>query len=353
MPTSGREWMIYGATGYTGALLAERAAELGQKPVLAGRDELKLRPLAGRLGLPFRAFPLDDDHAVREGVAGMGLVLHCAGPFSATSRPMLDACLAEHAHYLDITGEIDVFEACYARDDEAKARGIVVMPGVGFDVVPTDSLAALLAARLPGAVRLELGIAAEVKVSQGTAKSAIESLPRGTLARRGGRITQIAPLVRTIDVDGTPRRVMAAAWGDVASAWRTTHIPDITVYMTFPPAVIAAARLFRFALPVLGAAAVQRTLRDLVEKRVEPPTAEDRERGRTHIWGRVEDAAGRSVEGTLRCGEGYAFTVAAALAIAEKVRAGAVPAGTTTPARALGGDFVRTLPDVTISLPGD
>ena len=154
--------MIYGASGYTGLLLAERAAEQGQKPVLAGRDALKLRPIAGRLGLPFRAFPLDDAHAVREGVAGMGLVLHCAGPFSATSRPMLDACLAERAHYLDITGEIDVFEACYARDDEAKARGVVVMPGVGFDVVPTDCLAALLAARLPGATRLELGIAAEV-----------------------------------------------------------------------------------------------------------------------------------------------------------------------------------------------
>jgi short subunit dehydrogenase-like uncharacterized protein len=123
--------------------------------------------------------------------------------------------------------------------------------------------------------------------------------------------------------------------------------------MTFPPAVIAAARAFRFALPLLGAAAVQRTLRRLVEERVEPPTAEDRERGRTHIWGRVEDISGRSVEGTLRCGEGYAFTVHAALAIAEKVRSGAVPAGATTPARALGGDFVRTLPDVTISLPGD
>ena len=351
MPNSGRDWMIYGATGYTGLLIAERAAEEGLKPVLAGRDELKLRGIAGRLGLPFRVFPLDDSHAAREAVAGMALVLHCAGPFSATSRPMLDACLAGHAHYLDITGEIDVFEACYARDAEAKSRGIVVMPGVGFDVVPTDCLAALLAQRLPTATALELGIASLGKVSQGTAKSALEGLPRGVLARRGGRITQIAPLVRTINFGGSVRTVMAAPWGDVASAYRTTGIAEITVFMAFPPAVIRASQLLHRAMPVLGLAPVQRALKSLIDRRVSPPTAEERARGRSLVWGRATDDAQRSVEGLLRCGEGYDFTVASALAIARRILAGGVPAGATTPARALGGDFVRTLPDVSVTLP--
>lgn len=351
MATSGREWMIYGATGYTGALIAERAAEEGLKPVLAGRDEVKLRAIAGRLGLMWRVFSLDDAHAAREGVAGMTLVLHCAGPFSATNRPMLDACLAGHAHYLDITGEIDVFEACYARDAEAKSRGIVVMPGVGFDVVPTDCLARLLAHRLPGATKLELGIAALGKVSQGTAKSAIEGLPKGTLARRRGLITKIAPVVRSIDFAGTVRKAMATSWGDVASAYRTTGIPDITVYMAFPPAMITTARALRHVLPALGVAPVQRALKSLIERRVSPPTAEERARGRSIIWGRVEDDSHASLEGYLRCGEGYDLTVASSLAIARSVLAGAVPAGATTPARALGGDFVRTLPDVTVTLP--
>jgi short subunit dehydrogenase-like uncharacterized protein len=352
MSSDDREWMIYGATGYTGMLIAERAAEQGLKPVLAGRDDVKVRAIAGRLGLPWRVFALDGTRAARDGVAAMALVLHCAGPFSATSRPMLDACLAGHAHYLDITGEIDVFEACYARDSEARARGIVAMPGVGFDVVPTDCLARLLAQRLPSATKLELGIAALGKISQGTAKSAIEGLPRGTLARRGGRITKIAPLVREIDFDGTVRRAMATSWGDVASAYRTTGIPEITVYMAFPPAVITTARVMNRALPALGLAPVQRALRSLIERRVSPPTAEDRAHGRSLVWGRVEDETHRSVEGLLRCAEGYDFTVASSLAIAQKVLTGAVPHGATTPARALGGDFVRSLPDVTVTLPG-
>jgi short subunit dehydrogenase-like uncharacterized protein len=343
--------MIYGATGYTGLLLAERAAEEGLRPILAGRDEVKLRAIAGRLGLPWRVFPLDDSHAARDAVAGAALVLHCAGPFSATSRPMLDACLASRAHYLDITGEIDVFEACYARDSEARSRGIVVMPGVGFDVVPTDCLARLLADRLPDATLLELGIAALGKVSQGTAKSAIEGIPRGTLARRGGRITSIAPTTKIIDFGGSRRRAMAASWGDVASAYQSTTIPDITVYMTFPPAFIASAMLLRRVMPALGLAPVQRALKSLVERRVSPPTADDRARGRSLVWGRVENAAKRSVEGLLRCGEGYDFTVNAALAIVARVLAGDVAAGATTPARALGGDFVRTLPDVTVTVP--
>lgn len=344
--------MIYGATGYTGMLIAERAAERGLKPVLAGRDDVKVRAVAGRLGLPWRVFSLRDTRAAREGVAGMALVLHCAGPFSATSRPMLDACLAEHSHYLDITGEIEVFEACYARDSEARARGVVVMPGVGFDVVPTDCLARLLSQHMPGATKLELGVAALGKISQGTAKSMIEALPKGTLARRGGRITKIAPLVREIDFAGATRKTMATSWGDVASAYRTTGIPEITVYMALPPAAITAARALRHALAAFGLGPMQRMLQSLVEHRVSPPTAEERAHGRSFVWGRVEDEARNSLEGQLSCGEGYDFTIASSLAIVEKVLSSAVPVGSTTPARALGGDFVRTLPDVTVTLAG-
>src|SRR5712691_5153761 len=125
-------WIIYGANGYTGALVAEAARARGLAPVLAGRSADKVRALAEKLGLEWRAFDLE-----RADIAGASLVLHCAGPFSQTSRPMVDACLAASAHYLDVTGEIDVFEAVFARDAEAKARGVVLLPGVGCDVVPS------------------------------------------------------------------------------------------------------------------------------------------------------------------------------------------------------------------------
>src|SRR5436305_15188118 len=106
-----RPWMIYGANGYTGELAAREAVARGLRPVLAGRNARAVAELALELGLDSRAFALDDPAAAAHGVAGMAAVLHCAGPFVRTSRPMVDACLAAGAHYLDITGEIAVFTA--------------------------------------------------------------------------------------------------------------------------------------------------------------------------------------------------------------------------------------------------
>ena len=179
-------WMVYGANGYTGQLIAEVAKERGEMPVLAGRSADKVRALAGKLGLPWRAFDLE-----RPDLRDVSLVLHCAGPFSATSRPMIDACLSARAHYLDITGEVEVFEAAFERDAEARGRGVVLLPGVGFDVVPSDCLAALLARELPSATRLELAFAPLGRASPGTLKTSIEALPRGGLVRRGGKLVRV------------------------------------------------------------------------------------------------------------------------------------------------------------------
>ena len=85
---------------------------------LAGRSEDGVRSLAARLRLPSRMFALDSPAGLREGIAGAAVVLHAAGPFSATSRPMVDACLAAGAHYVDVTGEIAVLEAVAARDPD-------------------------------------------------------------------------------------------------------------------------------------------------------------------------------------------------------------------------------------------
>lgn len=159
-------WMVYGASGHTGKLVAELAAARGERPVLAGRSAERIAPIAAQLGLDIRAFALDDPHEIRAALGGIDTVAHCAGPFSATSRPMVDACLATGTNYVDITGEIEVFEAIYARDAEAAATGVVLLPGAGFDVVPTDCVAACLAERLPDATHLDLAFAARVKLAR-------------------------------------------------------------------------------------------------------------------------------------------------------------------------------------------
>src|SRR5215217_9596900 len=150
------DFLLYGSYGYTGRLIAERARELGLTPLLAGRDAHALRAQAAELGAEHRAFALDDAAALDAALRETRVVLHAAGPFAHTARPMLEACLRTGAHYLDITGEIAVFEDIHSRNQEFIDAGIIVIPGVGFDVVPTDCLAAMLKRELASATHLKL-----------------------------------------------------------------------------------------------------------------------------------------------------------------------------------------------------
>ncbi len=262
---------------------------------------------------------------------------------------MVDACLLARAHYLDITGEIDVFESVLGRDEEARQRGIVLLPGAGFDVVPSDCLAALLKQRLPSATKLELAFAPIGRSSPGTLKTSLESLPRGGLVRRGGRLTRVPPAheVREIPFADKRRTAMSVPWGDVATAWRSTQIPDITVFISAKPAAIRAARLSRFTAPLLALAPVQRYLKSRIERTVRGPDAAERARGGAQFWGCASDGA-RSVAMTMSLPEGYTFTAEAALECARRVSAGEVKPGAWTPSLAFGAGFAATLPGVRV-----
>jgi short subunit dehydrogenase-like uncharacterized protein len=345
-------WVLYGANGYTGQLIAELAAQRGEKPVLAGRSADKVRPLAERLGLPWRAAALDDAPALDEALRGARAVLHCAGPFSATSAPMIDACLRAGAHYLDVTGEIEVFEAAFARDAEARQRGVAVLPGVGFDVVPTDCLALTLSQALPGARELQLAFATPgARSSAGTLKSSLEALPRGGRVRRGGKIVSVplAHEVRQIQFGDRARRAASVPWGDVSTAYRTTGIPDITVFMAMPRSLIAFARLSRVLAPALRREGILRALQRRIGRTVRGPSADQRRRGRVELWGRAADGA-RSVEASMQTPDGYAFTAESALESVKRAAAGSLQPGAWTPAQAFGPGFATTLPGVSLTL---
>jgi short subunit dehydrogenase-like uncharacterized protein len=342
-------WLLYGANGYTGELVARLAAARGHRPILAGRRADSVCALSDELGLERRLFSLEVPARIEEALAGMSLVLHCAGPFARTSRPMTDACLRVRTHYLDVTGEVEVFEALAARDGEARAAGVMLLPGCGFDVVPTDCLAAHLARRMPGARRLALGIQAGGRLSRGTATTAIEGLGRGGLVRRGGALTPVplASKTRSIDFGDGPRRAVTIPWGDVSTAWHSTGIPDIEVYMAAPLLLRAFARASRHLGSLLGSAAVRRFLAARVRAGAPGPSEEERRRGRAFVWGEAEDDAGQRVTSRLATPEGYTFTAHAALAVVERVLAGQAPAGYQTPAKAYGPDFVLGIEGVT------
>jgi short subunit dehydrogenase-like uncharacterized protein len=342
-------WMVYGAYGYTGRLVAALAAERGELPVIAGRDERRLRTLGERFELEHRTVNLSDGRGLRAALESVDVVAHCAGPFSATSRPMVDACLATGTHYLDITGEIDVFEAVLARNDEARARGVVLLPGAGFDVVPSDCLASMLARALPGAVRLELALRATGSVSPGTAKTAMESLGTAGRARVGGVIGPIPPDRRRRQVEFADGRAgaHAIAWGDVSTAFHSTGIGDIVVYAALPPAMAPVMALAQLAGGAARTRLVQGVLKRVVG-RLPGPSAETRGKTQGQLWGQVTDASGRSMTGTITTLDHYDLTADSVVRIARRLAAGAVAPGAYTPSQAFGADFVRELDGIKV-----
>lgn len=342
-------WMLYGANGYTGELIARLAAQRGERPVLAGRTAAKVAPLATELGLDHVAIDLADRKGLRAALAGIDVVAHCAGPFAHTSEPMVDACLDTTTHYLDITGEVDVFEAIYARDDEAGQAGVVLLPGAGFDVVPSDCLAAMLAAQLPGATELELAFTLGGGISAGTLKTAIEGAGAGGRARIDGRLEAVALAhrQRIAEFPSGPRRVSAIPWGDLSSAHRSTGIGTITTYTVVPGGDLVGRGQALLA-PLLKLPAVQRAGNSLVDKLVRGPSADKQSQSRAELWGRVAHPDGRSVSGTLTTPAAYAFTADSVLRVVARLAAGDVAPGAHTPSSALGADFVRELDGVRV-----
>jgi short subunit dehydrogenase-like uncharacterized protein len=345
-------WMIYGATGFTGELAAREAVRRGLSPVLAGRNADSVRRLAEELKLPWRAFGLDDPAALAAALGGserVAAVLHCAGPFVWTSKPMVQACLAAGVHYLDITGEIAVFEKVLPLGEAAQKAGVCLLPGVGFDVVPSDCLAATLAAALPDATELRLAFgAARAAMSRGTLKTMIEGLPYSGAIRQGGRIVPVPPAYesREIDFPFGKRTVMTIPWGDVSTAFHSTGIPDIRVYTPAPPAQIRRLRRLAPFLPVLALKPVKRLLQKIVDWKVTGPSPELQRTGRVHLWGEVKNAAGASVTGTLSTPEAYAFTAVSAVEATVRAAAGTVPPGAWTPSLAFGAAFAGELAGV-------
>ncbi|MGH8353824.1 MAG: saccharopine dehydrogenase family protein, partial [Pseudomonas sp.] len=281
------QWMIYGANGYTGHLLAEQASRQGLKPLLAGRNPGAVHALGSRLGLECRIFELDHREHAAEALADVAVLVHCAGPFSVTSAPMIEACRASGTHYVDITGEIGVFEQAQARHAAAQAAGIVVCPGVGFDVMPTDCIAASLLEALPDASQLTLGFDSGSGLSPGTAKTSIEGLAFGGKVRRAGLITDV-PLGyrrRRIDFGRGEKSAVTIPWGDVATAYYSTGIPNIEVYLPAPPALAVAMRLLEPLRPLFALPIVQAWLKRLAARRIQGPDEATRARQRSWLWG--------------------------------------------------------------------
>jgi short subunit dehydrogenase-like uncharacterized protein len=343
------DFLLYGSYGYTGRLIAVEALERGLTPLLAGRDASKLGDHARELALDHRVVSLEDTTALEAALHEVPLVIHAAGPFSRTAGPMALACLRTRTHYLDITGEVEVFEALATLDSHARSAGVMLLPGAGFDVVPSDCLAAHLHRRLPTATELTLAFTTvRGGISRGTATTIVENLDAGGVVRRDGKLIPVPPAWRTREVDfgSGPKLVTTIPWGDVCTAYHSTGIPNIEVYTRVSPTgrrLMIASRYLGWAL---GSAPVEALLKRVIRSRPPGPTEEERRDGASLLWGEATDATGRRAVSRIRGPEGYTLTALASVAIATRVLAGEAPAGFQTPSRAYGADFVLEIPGV-------
>jgi short subunit dehydrogenase-like uncharacterized protein len=347
------DWMIYGASGYTGKLVAEEAVKRGHKPLLAGRSASKLKPLADRLGLEYVAVSLDDTAALEKAVSRVELVYHAAGPFIHTSAPMVNACLAVGAHYLDITGEIPVFQNLFRQNEAAREKGIALISGVGFDVVPSDCLIKYVADQLPDATHVDVVFDAlgssggGANVSAGTTKSALEGLPIiGGLARRNGELTSLTlgSGAKKFPFPGGEKMAMPIPWGDLEVGYRTSGIPNITTFMAFPPAMIYTTRVLGSAVRnLLKVKFIRDAAGKLVDRMLPGPSEKARETGRSMIYAQVRNAKGETRQAWLETLEGYQLTMVLAPMAVERLLDGSIK-GATTPALAFGADFILEVP---------
>jgi short subunit dehydrogenase-like uncharacterized protein len=337
------DFLIYGSYGYTGSLLVEQAIKAGLQPLLAGRDAEKLAAQARTLSLPAVSFDLSNTEALEAALRQVPLVVHCAGPFVHTYRQMVEACLRTGTHYLDISGEIPAFEALAGMSDAAREKNITLMPGAGFDVVPSDCLAAHLKRRLLTATSLKLYIrSVKGGVSRGTARSAVENMQRGGMLRRDGSLIRVPAAAKTVEVDfgRGPVKAVLVGWGDVSTAYHSTGIPNVEVYMALPQAVVGFMKSTRW----LGWLLYTRPVKEILKAAIGLiPSGPSREQNRTSfslLIGEATDTEGNRAVSRLKTPESYYLTALTALAIARRVLAGDFKPGFATPSMAYGPDFI-------------
>ncbi len=338
--------LIYGAYGYTGLLILEETLSKNLPVVIAGRNEEKLSKISKEYKVPYRVFSLGEPNKIAENLADIKLVIHCAGPFIYTAKPMVEGCLISKTHYIDITGEIDVFEWIATCEQSAKEKNIMLLPGAGFDVVPTDCLALYLKELLPDATHLTLAFYSNGKPSHGTMLTAIESLGKGGKVRVDGNIITVPPAYKRMKIDfgEGPKMAVTIPWGDVSTAFYSTGIPNIEVYMAITPGMNILLKSVKLAQSIIGSQTVQNALKNFVPDG--GPTREERENNYSLIWGKVQNSSGDHKEARLKTPDGYTLTAKTSVLIASKVFEDNLKPGFQTPASAYGSQLVFEIPGI-------
>ena len=320
---------ILGATGYTGRLCAHEAVRAGLQVRLAGRRREALEALASRTGAD--AVTVADTADERSLVAlaeSSDVLLSTVGPYAVLGKPVVEAALRGGCHYLDVTGEVEFLRWVYAHDALARGAGLTFLPGVGFDGVPGDLLAALAAERLDGRV-LEARVAyamRNVRPSRGTARTMLGAL----------QTTSRQPLWQAPFPPPVGRRpALPAPMPEVVTLERSTGATVTQAYLASRLAPLAAplAAPAGAALRALATTPAWSLVQRAVDLLPEGASAESRARSEALVVAEVRSATG-SATAWARLRDIYGVTATIAVAYAQRLLAGDLPRGVLTPSQA-------------------
>ncbi|MTI39773.1 saccharopine dehydrogenase family protein [Fulvivirga lutimaris] len=334
--------LIYGANGYTGRLVLEEAFSKKLSITIAGRNGDEILELSEQYNVAYEVFSLEESEKMLRILKEHDVVIHCAGPFMYTAMPMVKACLEAQTHYLDITGEYQIFEQIHDLDEEAKSANIMLMPGAGFDVVPSDCLAAKLKEQMPDAEELKLAFTSVGGgLSRGTSKTMVEGSHEGQKYRKGGKLEtkSLGTSFREIDFGAMKQLSVGISWGDIATAYFSTGIPNIEVFTGSSAKQIIQLKWMGRLSFLLKMRWVKNILKKQVDKKRPGPSAEKRGAGKMYLWGQASNGEA-TAENRLTTPNGYTLTAKTAVLIASKIINDDYKAGYQTPAMAYGSGLI-------------
>lgn len=341
--------LIYGASGYTAKLLLQFPVPDGQQWILAGRNKEALSNLASVKGLDYECFSVEESEKMHIALREVDVLLNLAGPYIHTAVPFMQACLETGTHYLDITGELEVFQWAAEKNDAALKAGIMLMPGCGFDVVATDAVAKFLSVRLPGAEELLLAFVSNGGMSRGTMRSALNKLGKAGAERKAGVLVPrpIGHKQMQLELGGKSHHMVSIPWADVVTAWYTTGIPDIVVYMNLPMRWVPL--VLRIFGPMLRMDVVKQALLRKIDTMPEGPSPEALEKGKTLVYGKVKK--GNTVlEAEFFGPQAYRFTALSCLAVLNQIMKSGAKPGFQTPAGCFGSEIAASISGCSIKL---
>ncbi len=338
--------IVYGSYGYTGQLIIEECKTKRVDVILSGRNGEELRKQSSQTGYPFEVVDIHDLTSLCKLLEKGSLVIHAAGPFQFTARLMAEACIITQKHYTDITGEISVFEMMAGIDAKAKAAGIALMPGVGFDVVPSDCLGMHLKNRLPSATHLQLAFASNKGgLSRGTSKTMVEGMGFGGAIRKNGKIIPV-PLhegITEINYGAFQLPSIRIPWGDVSTAFYSTGIGNIEVFRGADKGLIKQVKMSQYLNWLLRMRSVKNYLLNQIDKKPAGPNEERRATTKMFLWGKVCDGQQEKIS-LLETVDGYTLTAKTSVLITQKILSGNVKPGFQTPSMAYGPDLIMEIP---------